>query len=180
MEEKINFIPRGSYILVTSNLVKKNNNNLFIGKQAPEIKEIQKVIAIGPDVTSINVGDYVMLNLQNFIQTVKKQSTIRAGIGGQDMITEQVVIPFFSVPGNEEVFIKINFREIEGIIPDYNALPEDIKSFTTLKEFTLAQEALEKDANDAMKKGIKFSDRELSSGVGLITETGSGKIKTNG
>ncbi len=180
MKEKINFIPRDAYILVTSNLVKKDYSNLFIGKQAREIKEVQRVVAVGPSVTNIQVVDYVMLNLQNFVQTVKKQSTIRAGIGGQDMITEQIVIPFFSVPGNEEVFIKINSREIEGIIPDYNSLPEDIKSFTTLKEFTLAQEALEKEADKAMKKGMTFADRELTSGVGLITETGSGRIKTNG
>lgn len=179
--ENINFIPRGGNILVTSYLVKKEKSNLFVGKsQAPEIKNVQQVIAVGPEVTNLKVGDYVMLNMDNFIQTVKKQSTIRAGVGGQDMLVEKIVIPFFSVPGNEEVYIKINFREIEGIIPDYNSLPDNIKEYVTLQEFTLEQEALEKDANNAMSKGMKFADRELTSGVGLITETGSGKIKTNG
>ncbi len=173
--EKINFIPRGSYILVTSNLVKKDNT-LFLGKQAPEIKEVQQVVAKGPDATNVEVGDYVFLNMSNFIQHVKKASKIKAGIGGGDMIEEQIVIPFFSVPGDETVYIKINSREIEGIIPDYNALPDSVKAFKTLKEFTLEQEVLDKEANDAMKKGILFKDnKEL--GVGLITETGSGKVK---
>lgn len=173
---EINFIPRGSYILVTSNLVKKEDNNLFLGKQTPEIKEVQRVVAKGPDATNVEVGDWVFMNMNNFIQTVKKQSTIRAGIGGQDMITEQIVIPFFSVPGSEEVYIKINSREIEGIIPNYNALPDSVKAFKTLGEFTLEQEVIEASAKSAMSKGMKFADVE-SQGVGLITETGSNKIK---
>lgn len=174
--EKINFIPRGSYILVTSNLVKKEDNNLFLGKQTPEIKEVQQVVAKGPDALNVEIGDYVFLNTNNFIQTVKKQSTIKAGIGGHDMITEQIVIPFFSIPGSDEVYIKINSREIEGIIPDYDALPDSVKAFKTLKEFTLEQEAIEESAKTAMSKGMKFADKD-STGVGLITETGSGKIK---
>lgn len=174
--EKINFIPRGSYILVTSNLVKKEDNNLFLGKQTPEIKEVQQVVAIGPDVKDLEVGDYVFMNMNNFVQTVKKQSTIRAGIGGQDMITEQIVIPFFSVPGSEDVYIKINSREIEGIIPEYSILPDSVKSFKTLKEFTLEQEAIETSAKNAMSKGMTYNDKKVQ-GVGLVTETGSGKIK---
>ena len=176
--EKINFIPRGSYILVTSNLVKKEDNNLFLGKQTPEIKEVQQVVAKGPDATNVEIGDWVFMNMNNFIQTVKKQSTIKAGVGGHDMISEQIVIPFFSVPGSEEVYIKINSREIEGIIPNYNALPDSVKAFKTLKEFTLEQEALETSAKSAMSKGMKFAEIN-SQGVSLITETGSGKIKMN-
>lgn len=175
--EKINFIPRGSYILVTSNLVRKDNNNLFIGKQAPEIKEVQQVVAIGPDTTGVNIGDYIFLNMNGFIQHVKKASKIRSGIGGAEMIEEQIVIPFFSVPGSDEVYIKINSREIEGIIPDYDALPDSVKAFKTLKEFTLEQEAIEDSAKKALSKGMKFADIETTGGVGLITETGSGKIK---
>ena len=177
--EKINFIPRGSYILVTSNLVKKETSNLFVGKQAPEIKEIQQVVAVGPDSVGVNIGDYVFLDMNNFIQTQKKQSTIRAGIGGMDMLEERIVIPFFSVPGDDEVYIKINSREIEGIIPDYNALPDNIKSFKSLKEFTLEQEVIENDAKNAEKnkhsifKDVQYKDIQTS----LITETGSGKIK---
>jgi hypothetical protein len=173
---KVNFIPRGSYILVTSNLVQKEVSTLYAGKQAPEIKEIQQVIAIGPEVRDIKPGDWVMLNLNNFVQTVKKQSTIRAGVGGMEMLTEQVVIPFFSIPGIDDVFIKINSREIEGVIVDYDVLPDSLKSFKTLKEFTLEQEALQKDAEQAQKKGMKFADRPEGR-VGLITETGSGMIK---
>ena len=174
--KKINFVPRGSYIIVTSNLVNKENNNLYQGKQAPEIKEIQQVVAIGPEVKDVAVGDWIFMDMNKFIQTVKTQSTIRAGLGGQDMLTERIVIPFFSVPGSEDVYIKINAREIEGIIPSYELLPESIKSFKTLNEFTLEQEAIDKDAKLAMSKGMMYSDKE-SQGVGLITETGSNKIK---
>lgn len=153
--EKINFIPRDSYILVTSNLVKKDHS-LLLGKTAPEIKEIQKVVAIGPMTTGVKVGDYVMLNMQNFIQTVKVKSQIRAGIGGEDMLKEQIVIPFFSIPGDETVYIKINSREIEGIIPDYNTLPESTRSFVTLNDFTREQETMNNEL-----KGIDKTQYEV-------------------
>lgn len=178
---KVNFIPRGSYILVTSNLVKKEKSLIYTGKQAPEIKEIQQVTAVGPDVQGINVGDWVMMNMNNFIQTVKIKSQIKAGIGGHDMLKEEIVIPFFSVPGYEDVYIKINSREIEGIIPDYDALPDSIKEFKTLLEFTREQEEM----NDSVKgietkKAQMFKDVDTkNSGILLKTETGSGQIKMN-
>lgn len=172
---KVNFIPRGSYILVTSNLVKKENN-LLLGKAAPEIKEVQQIVAVGPDAVNVEVGDWVFMNMNNFIQTVKKQSTIKAGIGGHEMITEQIVIPFFSVPGSEDVYIKINSREIEGIIPDYNALPDSVKEFMTLNEYTLNQEVMEKEGKEAMSKGLKYPEVFNDSGAPAV-RTDSSKIK---
>ena len=59
----INFIPRGSYILVTSNLVKKEKSLIYTKNDAPEIKEVQRVVAVGPEVVGLSVGDYVMLNM---------------------------------------------------------------------------------------------------------------------
>lgn len=176
---KVNFIPRGTQILVSSNLVNKATTNLYVGKEAPQIKEVQQVVAVGPEVkdTDVKVGDWVFLDMNKFIQTVKKKSTIRAGIGGEDMLVEKIVIPFFSIPGSEDVYIKINAREIEGVIPDYESLPEDVKSFKTLIEFTKEQDLINDDASKAMSKGMTFPDRELSGGVGLVTETGSHMIK---
>lgn len=173
--KKINFIPRDSYILVTSNLVKKDQT-LILGKMAPEIKEVQQVVAVGPMAESmVKVGDYVMLNMQNFIQTVKKQSTIRAGIGGQDMLSEQIVIPFFSVPGDENVYIKINAREIEGTIPNYDSLSEEYKAFTTLLDFTRDQERMENEAKEAFKTPTPIKNVKESKGPLVITD--SSKIK---
>jgi len=172
--KKINFIPRGSYILVTSNLVKKDYS-LILGKTAPEIREIQQVVAVGPEAIGVKEGDWVMLNMQNFIQTVKKQSTIRAGVGGQDMITEQIVIPFFSIPGDETIYIKINSREIEGIIPNFDTLPETVKEFVTLNDFTKAQEEMEKEANKVLKEGMTFPNSGESKGP--MVKTDSSKIK---
>lgn len=179
LQNKVNFTPRGSYILVTSNLVKKEATGLVLGKSnTPEIKEVQQVIAIGPEVRDLAVGDYVFLNMQNFIQSVKTQSTIRAGVGGMDMIKEQIVIPFFSVPGDETVYIKINSREIEGVINDYEVLPDSIKTYTTLAEYTQEQEKIEKETRDVLKKGIIHKDySDAPSKVLLRTETGSGMIK---
>ena len=92
------------------------------------------------------------------------------------MITEQIVIPFFSVPGSEDVYIKINSREIEGIIPDYNALPDSVKEFMTLNEYTLNQEAMEKEGKEAMSKGLKYPEVFNDSGAPAV-RTDSSKIK---
>ena len=149
---EINFLPKGNNILISSNLV-KNDSKLFAGNTVPQVKDIQQVLAVGPDVeqsAGLKVGDWVMINTQLFIQTVKTKSTIKAGMGGQDMLEERMVIPFFVVPGNDTVFIKMNAREIEGKILNYDSLPESEKSFTTLAEY----EAQQKEINDA-KKQIK-------------------------
>ena len=87
-KNSVNFTPRGSYILVTSNLVKKDKQTIYTGKSAPEIKEIQQVVAVGPEVTNLKVGDWVMMNMNNFIQTVKVKSQIRADVGGMEMLKE--------------------------------------------------------------------------------------------
>ena len=160
---------------------KVNKSLIYAGKQAPEIKEIQQVVAVGPDVTNLKAGDWVVLNMERFIKTVKVKSTIRAGIGGQDMIKEEVVIPFFSIPGEENVYIKISSREIEGTIDDYDKLADSVKQFKTLLEFTREQEEIQ----DSLK-GIESKKTEMfkdispkDSGMLLKTETGSGKIIMN-
>lgn len=140
---EINFVPRGSNILVTSHLVKKNTN-LFVGNTAPEIKEIQQVVAVGPDVIGLKPGDWIVLDTSLFVQHVKTKSSIKAGIGGADMITEQVVVPFFSLAWSDEIYIKINSREIQGTIVNYDSLPDEAKVYVTLKEFTKSQEDMKK------------------------------------
>ncbi len=178
-KNSVNFTPRGSYILVTSNLVKKDKQTIYTGKSAPEIKEVQQVVAIGPEVRDVNIGDWVVLNMNNFIQTVKVKSQIKAGIGGMDMLKEEIVIPFFSVPGDENVYIKINSRELEGVINDYNKLPDNIKEFKTLIEFTLEQEEMNesvKHINKSKTDMFKDSNRKEMKPL-LKTETGSGQIK---
>jgi hypothetical protein len=139
--KKINFIPRGGNILVTSHLVKKTTN-LFVGSTSPEIKEIQQVVAVGPDVTNVKVGEWVVLDTTLFIQHIKTKSSIKAGIGGADMITEQVVVPFFSLPWSEDIYIKIGAREIQGVIINYDELPETSKVHVTLEEFTKSQKEM--------------------------------------
>lgn len=180
-KNSVNFTPRGSYILVTSNLVKKDKQTIYTGKSAPEIKEIQQVVAVGPEVTNLKVGDWVMMNMNNFIQTVKVKSQIRADVGGMDMLKEEIVIPFFSVPGYEDVYIKINSREIEGVINNYDELSDSVKEYKTLLEFTLEQEELNNSMKDVEKAkvGMFKGVEKGNAGVILKTETGSGKIKMN-
>ena len=61
------------------------------------------------------------------------------------MIEEKLVLPFFELPGIDDVFLKISDREIEGIIPDFKSLPKDVQEYMTTKEFTESQEKLNKE-----------------------------------
>jgi len=148
----MNFKPRTNWIVTTSYLVNKAASNLILGNDnTPTIKEVQKVVAVG-DNTDIKVGDYVVIDLTRFIKQVKTKSTIRAGIGGQEMIKEELVIPFFAIPGDSTPYLKLSDREIEGTIPDFESLPEDIKSYTTMEDFQKQQEDLAKKSDKVAKE----------------------------
>lgn len=160
MGEEINFAPISNYIITTC-LLEKMNTTLYVGKEQPKIKEIQRVVAVGPR-AEVKVGDWVLIDHSRFIKHVKVKSTIRAGVGGEDMIKEEFVPPFVAIPGVDEPLLKITDREIEGTIPSYDKLPAELKEFTTMKEYEQAQkEALE----EAEKNKKKFQQDQGSKEV---------------
>ena len=148
MNKELNFKPVFNHILITSHLVKMNTT-LSLGKSyQPTVKSIQQIVAIGPRVEQdgfFKVGDWVVIDLDRYKKHVKVQSRIKAGIGGEEMIEEKLVLPFFELPGIDDVFLKISDREIEGIIPDFKSLPKDVQEYMTTKEFTESQEKLNKE-----------------------------------
>ena len=122
------------------------------------IKEIQKVVAVGES-TDLEVGDWVVLDLTRFIKHVKTKSAIKAGMGGAEMIKEEVVIPFFAVPGDDTPYLKISDREIEGTIPDYEKLPAEVKAYTTMAKFQEEQDKLEVEGKAKLAEAkLKFTE----------------------
>lgn len=132
----VNFTPRHNYILISCH-VKKIDTKLALPKGfAPEVKSIQQILKKGPVADeNLNEGDWVMIDMERFKKHVKVQSRIKAGVGGGEMIEEKLVLPFFEIPGDDTVYLKITDREIEGVIPQYNKLPNDVKDYTTMSEF---------------------------------------------
>lgn len=148
-QKKINFSPIGNYIITTCYLEKESGTIDQI-RSAPKIKQVQQVLAVGPR-AEINVGDWILVDHSRFIKHVKVKSQIRAGVGGEDMIKEEFVPPFIAVPGSDIPLLKISDREIEGVIDDYNILPENIKAYTTMEEYEKRQEEIQRETEEAKK-----------------------------
>lgn len=145
----INLTPIGNW-MVTTALIEPEKSSLFVGQQyRPTFLNMQRVLAVGPRVEEAKVGDWVYIDMGRFIKTVKKESAIKVGIGGQEQVTEQLVPPIFVTPGNPTTYFKITDREIEGVIPDPYSLK---KEYSTVEGFLEKQEAIQKEALDAKAK----------------------------
>lgn len=178
MSEEMNFIPIGNFIITTCLLEKEDQDLLYTGKVQPKIKELQKVVAVGPR-AEVKVGDWVLLDHGRFTKHVKVKSQIRAGVGGEDMIREEFVPPFVAIPGEDAPYLKINDREIEGVVPNYNKLPDNLKEFMTMKEFEESQDKIKKEALKLKKEFDAKKNYNTGESKGPAVITSSSKIKVN-
>jgi len=157
---KVNFKPKIGEIVVTANLEKFDTSLILPKDFKPSILTVQQVLATGEH-TDVNVGDWILIEVKKFIKHVKTKSTIRAGIGGEDMITEQLVLPFFTIPGDEQVYLKLNGRDIEGVIPDVSKIFVEGDSFTTMSEFNEYMLKNSKEMNDVWKENKVNKESKL-------------------
>lgn len=151
--KELNITPVSNYIIITSNLIAPKSDLLLVGK--PTFSSIQQVVAIGPRVEEVVIGDWIYIDFSRFLKHVKVKSKIRAGIGGEDMIKEEFVPPEFIAPGDPNAYFKITDREIEGVIKDYNILPKEEKETVSVLDYEERQIKLMEEAEEekkAMKK----------------------------
>ena len=134
--QQINLTPISNNMITTANLVMQTTK--FVLKEKPTFSDVQQVLAVGPRAEEAKVGDWVYIDLSRYNKHVKMQSTIKAGIGGQDMIKEEFVPPIFIIPGDDGVYFKITDREIEGTFDDHSKLPADKKEFMTVEAYESA------------------------------------------
>lgn len=162
MKSKLNIVPISNWMITTSNIHKKEvYSKLFVGEYRPSFMPIQQVLAIGPRVEGVEVGDWVHIDMKRYMRTKEVDSPIKAGIGGSKKVTkEELEPPICAVPGDFNTYFKINDREIEGVVPDFDALPEDLKLHSTLEEFQTAQDAQQKEAQEAYKLQIIKDEKE--------------------
>lgn len=168
----INLTPITNW-MVTSAYIEPQSQTLFAGaNNAPKFLDMQQVFAVGPAVTHVAVGDWIYIDMTRFIKTVKKKSTIRAGVGGEDMVSEQMVPPVFAAPGDDTVYLKISDREIEGTINDPYSMGTE---YITLEEYADMQESMEAEARkgkaeyDSIKPSTENYDKKK--GPMIVTST---------
>jgi hypothetical protein len=147
--DNINMIPTANWLITTAYIAAEKNSLFVGGAYKPTFLNIQQVLAAGPRAEDVKVGDWVYIDMSRFIKTVKKKSTIRAGIGGEDMVSEQLVPPVWAAPGSETTYFKLSDREIEGIVVDPYMLNVE---YQTIEEFMAFQDAMQKEGNAVKAK----------------------------
>ena len=175
---KINGTPISNNMVITANLVKRDS--AIILNERPQFQAVQQVLAVGPRVEDVKVGDWIYMDVSRYMRHVKTKSEIKVGIGGQDMIKEEFVPPEFMAPGDDEIYFKITDREIEMIVNDYEALPEEMKDFYPVREY---EDILEKErrasvkAKSAADKKVRDKVRPISKEINAPAIMAEGKFR---
>ena len=102
--------PMFNNILTTMNKYEEDGfENGVIVKQAGSLKEYQTVIAVGPAVRNIEVGDMVMINPTRYAKMKHKEGSLKDGI-----ITDNPVIgyEFKTVTINDEECLYLQSQDI--------------------------------------------------------------------
>lgn len=152
--KELNIIPISNNMIITAYLENRKGNIILMDK--PKFLSAQQVLAIGPRVEDIKVGDWVYVDFQRFVKHVKTKSKIKAGLGGQDMIQEEFIPPAFVAPGDDGAYLKLTDREIEGVIKDYSTLPKIMTNKITVEDYEIK---LFKQQKEAEAKKVEF-DKE--------------------
>lgn len=91
-------------------------------KQRKTIKEFQRVIAVGPHVNGINVGDLVCVNPTRFGKPYQKKNSMNAATEEYEtMVSYQ--FDFIEIDG--EPVLKLQDRDISYVVEEY----EEVEDF---------------------------------------------------
>lgn len=97
-------------------------------RQRGSVKEYQKVVAVGPLVRDINVGDIVLINPKNYRVLKHQEGSMKDGV-----ITDNPVVSY-NVPTvdiNGKLHMYLCDRDIEYVIEEYEEV-EDPKPSTII------------------------------------------------
>lgn len=98
-------------------------------KYEGNFKEYQKVIAVGPNVSTVKAGDIVLVNPKAYLRPVHKpKMDSLTGLMTGDEVSMEVAFPILDI--NNEPHLFIYDRDIDLIIEDYeedNPIVEDNK-----------------------------------------------------
>ena len=117
--------PMFDSLITTMNKYEEDGfENGVIVKQAGSLKEYQKVIAVGPAVRNIEVGDMVMINPTRYGRRKHQAGSLKYGIVEDNPITE------YNIPTIELDHVKhllLFDQDIDFVISDYSEEPDPPK-----------------------------------------------------
>lgn len=103
----------------------KTGSIIDVSKVNNPIKEYQKVIAVGPMVRNIEVGDIVMINPKRYGKVRHKEGSLKDGI-----ITDNPVVSynFNVIELNHTPFLLLLDQDIDFIIEEYEEVEDSPQS----------------------------------------------------
>lgn len=109
--------PLANYLLVTKETYSaKDFNGILQEKVDGSLKEYQRVIAIGPMVRSVQVGDLVSINPRRYAVTKYKSNSIK------DNIEDMQKIIGYNIPEvtmDHQKYMLITDQDLEFVIEEY-------------------------------------------------------------
>ena len=113
---------RSNYVLVTNNVyTAKDFEGKLQAKMDGALKEFQKVVAVGPVVKDIEVGDIVCINPARYAEVKYKENSIKNDIDG--LMTPTVRYHFNMVEMNHQNYILLTDQDIFYVVEDFD--PEE-------------------------------------------------------
>lgn len=103
----------------------KTGSIIDVSKVNNPIKEYQKVVAVGPMVKNIEVGDIVMINPKRYGKVRHKEGSLKDGI-----ITDNPVVSynFNVIELNHTPFLLLLDQDIDFIIEEYEEVKDSPQS----------------------------------------------------
>lgn len=129
--------PMSTGIVTTADkYIENKQQGSIILKTAGNVKEYQKVIAIGPMVRGIEVGDIVMINPARYVRKKFSSNSMREDMGAENP-TISIDIPTIDIDGTEHFLI--DQSDIGFVIEDYTEEedPQPIKIEIPKKQIIL-------------------------------------------
>lgn len=109
--------PLANYLVVTKETYKDDDfDGIIQDKLTGSVKEYQKVIAVGPMVRVIQVGDLVSINPRRYAVTKYRPDSVKDNIEGMQKVVGYN-IPEITI--NHEKFILITDQDVEFVIDEY-------------------------------------------------------------
>lgn len=110
--------PMANYMVVTNDVyTSKDFEGHLQSKMDGALKEFQKVIAVGPMVRNINVGDIVCVNPARYAVRKYEENSIKNDI--KDMMTKVTRYQFNTIELDHKDYLLITDQDVTFVVEDY-------------------------------------------------------------
>ena len=125
--------PMSNYLVTTKDVYTEGDSveNGLVVKKVGAVKEVQKVVAVGPMVRNISVGDLVIVNPRRYAAKKYEDGSLKDGV-----ITENPVVKYMFnvIPLNHVEHLLLTEQDIDFVIEEYEEEQENSDLFVPKKK----------------------------------------------